>query len=116
MAGQRVLLLVGFFFPGILFSESAKILTLSAFGGSHYLLMDRASQILQKHGHQVTMLWKGNFISSKEISYQVISWLLSENQKEELRKNLDFYSGKICGWMLANLYLPAILSLTLTLY
>jgi hypothetical protein len=32
MAGQRVLLLVGFFFPGILFSESAKILTLSAFG------------------------------------------------------------------------------------
>jgi hypothetical protein len=27
----------------------------------------------------------------EEISYQVISWLLSENQKEELRKNLDFY-------------------------
>ncbi|XP_012662507.1 UDP-glucuronosyltransferase 3A2 [Otolemur garnettii] len=65
MAGQRVLLLVGFFYPGILLSEAAKILTVSTMGGSHYLLMDRVSQILQDHGHNVTMLNKrGNSLMS----------------------------------------------------
>lgn len=32
-------------------------------GGSHYLLLDRVSQILQEHGHNVTMLHQsGKFL------------------------------------------------------
>ncbi|KAF3828669.1 hypothetical protein GH733_004575, partial [Mirounga leonina] len=59
MVGQWTLLLAAFLLPGFLLSEAAKILTVSSLGGSHYLLLDRVSQILQDHGHNVTMLLYG---------------------------------------------------------
>ncbi|XP_045421917.1 UDP-glucuronosyltransferase 3A2-like [Lemur catta] len=91
MAGHWVLLLVGFLLPGILLSEAAKILTMSTLGGSHYLLMDRVSHILQDHGHNVTMLrQRGNSLISdfkeEEKSYQVISWLPPEEYQKEFNK------------------------------
>ncbi|XP_075864084.1 UDP-glucuronosyltransferase 3A2-like isoform X1 [Microcebus murinus] len=96
MAGQRVLLLVGFLLPGILLSEAAKILTVSTIGGSHYLVMDRVSEILQDHGHHVTMLRQGGSsiipdFKEEEKSYQVISWLMPEDYQKEFNKFLSFY-------------------------
>ncbi|XP_047722903.1 UDP-glucuronosyltransferase 3A1-like isoform X4 [Prionailurus viverrinus] len=99
MAGQRVLLLAGFLLPGFLLSEAAKILTVSLVGGSHHLLLDRVSQILQDHGHNVTMLHqRGNsFISEKEISYQVIPWLPPEDCNKGLKNNFDFFIEESLG-------------------
>ncbi|XP_039104203.1 UDP-glucuronosyltransferase 3A2-like isoform X2 [Hyaena hyaena] len=96
MAGQQALLLAGFLLSGFLLSEAAKILTVSSLGGSHYLLLDRVSQILQDHGHNVTMLLYGGdylipSIKKKENAYQVISWLLPEDHEKELKKHFDFY-------------------------
>uniref|UniRef100_A0A8C8XUT9 Uncharacterized protein n=1 Tax=Panthera leo TaxID=9689 RepID=A0A8C8XUT9_PANLE len=94
MAGQRALLLAGFLLPGFLLPEAAEILTVSSLGGSHYLLLDRVSQILQDHGHNVTMLlYGGDYLipKKKENAYQVISWLLPENHEKELKKQFDFY-------------------------
>ncbi|XP_071990944.1 UDP-glucuronosyltransferase 3A1-like [Engystomops pustulosus] len=39
--------------------QGAKILTISFVGGSHYLLMDDISQILQDNGHDVRMFYQG---------------------------------------------------------
>ncbi|XP_063475543.1 UDP-glucuronosyltransferase 3A2-like [Symphalangus syndactylus] len=102
MAGQRVLLLVGFLLPGVLLSEAAKILTISTVGGSHYLLMDRVSQILQDHGHNVTMLnhRRGPFMpdfKKEEKSYQVISWLAPEDHQREFKKSFDFFLEETLG-------------------
>ncbi|XP_019306197.2 UDP-glucuronosyltransferase 3A2-like isoform X2 [Panthera pardus] len=93
MVGQQALLLAGFFLPGFLLSEAAKILTAFALGGSHYLLLDRVSEILQDHGHNVTMLFYGEefLIPEKgETSYKVISWLPPEDHKKEFKKCFDF--------------------------
>ncbi|PNJ67005.1 UGT3A2 isoform 6, partial [Pongo abelii] len=102
MAGQRVLLLVGFLLPGVLLSEAAKILTISTVGGSHYLLMDRVSQILQDHGHNVTMLnhKRGPFMpdfKKEEKSYQIISWLAPEDHQREFKKSFDFFLEETLG-------------------
>ncbi|KAF5912135.1 hypothetical protein HPG69_003410, partial [Diceros bicornis minor] len=56
MSRSRALLLICFILPGLLLSEATKILTLSLVGGSHHLLMDQVTQILQDHAHNVTML------------------------------------------------------------
>ncbi|XP_022349328.1 UDP-glucuronosyltransferase 3A1-like isoform X2 [Enhydra lutris kenyoni] len=97
MAGQWMLLLAAFFLPGFLLSEAAKILTVSSsLGGSHYLLLDRVSQILQDHGHNVTMfLHIEEFLipdfEKRNISYKVISWLPSEDHRKEFKKLFDFF-------------------------
>ncbi|KAF3828585.1 hypothetical protein GH733_004786 [Mirounga leonina] len=70
MVGQWTLLLAAFLLPGFLLSEAAKILTVSSLGGSHYLLLDRVSQILQDHGHNVTMLLYGEeFLIPESLLY-----------------------------------------------
>ncbi|XP_062067694.1 UDP-glucuronosyltransferase 3A2 [Lepus europaeus] len=96
MAGQRALLLGGFLLSGTLLSETAKILTVSTLGGSHYLLVDRVSQILQDHGHNVTMLQqRGNSLMSdfkeEPKSYQVITWLPPQDHRKEFKKCFDFF-------------------------
>ncbi|XP_030187209.1 UDP-glucuronosyltransferase 3A1-like [Lynx canadensis] len=94
MTGQRALLLAGFLLSGFLIPEAAKILTVSSLGGSHYLLLDRVSQILQDHGHNVTMLLYGGdylILKKKENTYQVISWLLPEDHEKELKEHFDSY-------------------------
>ncbi|XP_004422788.1 PREDICTED: UDP-glucuronosyltransferase 3A1 [Ceratotherium simum simum] len=96
MARPWALLLICFLLPGILLSEAAKILTLSLVGGSHHLLMDRVTQILQDHGHNVTMLLhRANLLTSgfkeEEKSYQVIPWLLPEDHYKEFMKFFDFF-------------------------
>ncbi|XP_012591883.2 UDP-glucuronosyltransferase 3A2-like isoform X1 [Microcebus murinus] len=96
MAGRWMLLLLGSLLPGILLSEVAKILTVSTMGGSHYLLMDRVSEILQDHGHNVTMLHQrgDSFISDfkeEEKSYQVMRWFLPEDHQKELNKRFNFF-------------------------
>ncbi|TEA28547.1 hypothetical protein DBR06_SOUSAS2010185 [Sousa chinensis] len=96
MAGQQALLLVGFLLPGLLLSEAAKILTLSLVGGSHFLLVNRVSQILQDHGCNVTMLLqRGNLLppgfTEEEKSYKVINWFLPEDDNKEFKKSLHFF-------------------------
>nr|XP_030699515.2 UDP-glucuronosyltransferase 3A2 [Globicephala melas] len=96
MAGQQALLLVGFLLPGLLLSEAAKILTLSLVGGSHFLLMNRVSQILQDHGCNVTMLLqRGNLLppgfTEEEKSYKVINWFLPEDDNKEFKKSFHFF-------------------------
>ncbi|KAL4684021.1 hypothetical protein H8959_021715 [Pygathrix nigripes] len=96
MAGQRVLLLVGFLLSGVLLSEAAKILTISTMGGSHYLLLNRVSQILQEHGHNVTMLPQSENllipdIKEEEKSYQVIRWFLPEDYQKRMTKHFNSY-------------------------
>ncbi|XP_029797136.1 UDP-glucuronosyltransferase 3A1-like [Suricata suricatta] len=65
-------------------------------GGSHYLLLDRVSEILQDHGHNVTMLSYGEEflipdIEKGEASYEVISWLPPEDHKKEFKKCFEFF-------------------------
>ncbi|XP_040486142.1 UDP-glucuronosyltransferase 3A2-like [Ursus maritimus] len=96
MAGKGMLLLAGFLLPGFLLSEATKILTASSLGGSHYLLLDRVSQILQDHGHNVTMLLYGEeFLipefKKNEISYKVISWLPPEDHRKDFNNTFDFF-------------------------
>nr|XP_006199747.1 UDP-glucuronosyltransferase 3A1 [Vicugna pacos] len=96
MGEQRVLLLVGFLLPGLLLSEAAKILTVSLLDGSHYFLLEQVSQILQDHGHNVTMLVNTGPILDPDLkkkgkSFQVISWFLSEDDVNELRKHFEFF-------------------------
>ncbi|XP_006876608.1 PREDICTED: UDP-glucuronosyltransferase 3A2 [Chrysochloris asiatica] len=94
MAAQRALLLLGFLLFRGLLSEAAKILTVSLVGGSHYLLMDQVSQILQTHGHNVTLFQQqglsliSDFKEEKK-PYQVIKWLPPETFKEEFTKRFD---------------------------
>ncbi|XP_034855036.1 UDP-glucuronosyltransferase 3A1-like isoform X1 [Mirounga leonina] len=98
MARQRALLLAGFLLPGFLLSEAAKILTVSSLGGSHYLLVDRVSQILQDHGHNVTiLLYGGDYVipKKKENTYQVITWLLSEEHEKQLKNYFDFFMTEV---------------------
>ncbi|KAM8813416.1 UDP-glucuronosyltransferase 3A1-like [Rhynchonycteris naso] len=95
MAGQRALLLVGFLLPGLRLSEAAKILTVTFMDGSHYLLMDRVSQILHDHGHNVTMFrQRENSAMSDfkdvEKSYKVITWCPPEDYNKKFKKFLNF--------------------------
>ncbi|XP_036860333.2 UDP-glucuronosyltransferase 3A1-like isoform X1 [Manis javanica] len=95
MARPRALFLLGFLVLGLLPSEAGKILTVSSLGGSHYLLLDRVSQILQDHGHNVTMLHFGRQfmnlkLEMKKTSYQVISWHVHEDHEKDMKKYLDF--------------------------
>ncbi|XP_037654895.1 UDP-glucuronosyltransferase 3A2-like [Choloepus didactylus] len=94
MDGQPVLLLC-FLLPGMLLSDGAKILTVTLVGGSHYLLMDRVSQILQDHGHDVTLLYQGGSLYSdfkgEEKSYQMITWHPPEYYRKEFMKHLNLF-------------------------
>ncbi|XP_008510337.1 UDP-glucuronosyltransferase 3A1-like [Equus przewalskii] len=96
MGSLRALLLISSLLPGLLLSEAAKILTLSLLGGSHFLLMDRVSQILQDHGHNVTMLLqRANLLipgfKEEEKSYQVITWLPPEDYNKEFMNFFDSF-------------------------
>ncbi|CAM9637432.1 unnamed protein product [Rangifer tarandus platyrhynchus] len=99
MAGQQALLLFGFLLPGLLFSEAAKILTVSLVGGSHFLLMNQIAQILQDHGHNVTMLLqRGNLFlpgfKEEEKSYKVFNWFLPEDCNEEFNRSFHSFMEK----------------------
>nr|XP_008510332.1 PREDICTED: UDP-glucuronosyltransferase 3A1-like [Equus przewalskii] len=96
MMRPRVLLLICFLLPGLLPSEAAKILTVSLVGGSHHLLMDRVSQILQDHGHNVTvLLQEGNVLiagfKEEEKSYQIVTWFPPEDDFKEFLKFCEFF-------------------------
>uniref|UniRef100_A0A7N5K0F4 Uncharacterized protein n=1 Tax=Ailuropoda melanoleuca TaxID=9646 RepID=A0A7N5K0F4_AILME len=113
MAWKGMLLLAGFLLPGFLLPEATKILTASSLGGSHYLLLDRVSQILQDHGHNVTMLLYGEefLIPEKnEISYKVISWLPPEDHRKDFNNTFDFFVTEALhgGSLLVSLPLPSL--------
>ncbi|XP_057646028.1 UDP-glucuronosyltransferase 3A1-like [Chionomys nivalis] len=95
MAKHRSWLLVSLFLTEVLLLEAGKILTIATLGGSHYLLMNRVSQILQDNGHNVTKLFnKIMYIpefQEEEISYQVIDWHLPEDQQEEFHNKLNLF-------------------------
>ncbi|XP_037337309.2 UDP-glucuronosyltransferase 3A1-like [Pungitius pungitius] len=70
--------------------ESAKILTVSLIGGSHYLLLDEISNNLHQHGHEVRMLLQlGNPVitgfsyAGHADSYQTTTWSLGEEYIKE---------------------------------
>ncbi|XP_015997936.1 UDP-glucuronosyltransferase 3A1 [Rousettus aegyptiacus] len=98
MAGQRaplLLLLVGLL-PGLLLSEAAKIFTMTSLGGSHYLLMSQVSQVLQDHGHNVTMFYKKDDLymsgfKEEEKSYNVITWFSPEDCDIEFKESAEFF-------------------------
>ncbi|XP_036919069.1 UDP-glucuronosyltransferase 3A1-like isoform X1 [Sturnira hondurensis] len=94
MAGQPVWLLLCLL-SWLPLLEGAKILTLSLFGGSHYLLMDRVSQTLQDHGHDVTFLQSSelSFTSGFKVEkkYQVVVWSPPEDYNQEYKKYVDFF-------------------------
>ncbi|CAO2592376.1 UDP-glucuronosyltransferase 3A1 [Lemmus lemmus] len=87
MAEHRIWLLVSLFLTKVLFLEASKILTIGAMGVSHYRLMNQMSQILQNHGHDVTILLYEKVplpdFKKEEISYEVITWHLPEDQQVE---------------------------------
>ncbi|XP_041487067.1 UDP-glucuronosyltransferase 3A2-like [Microtus oregoni] len=93
MAKHWSWLLVSLCLTEVLLLEAGKILTIATLGGSHYLLMNRLSQILQDNGHNVTkLLNKVIYIpefQEEEISYQVINLDLPEDQQEEFRNKLN---------------------------
>ncbi|XP_076407908.1 UDP-glucuronosyltransferase 3A2-like isoform X1 [Peromyscus maniculatus bairdii] len=88
MAEHRIGILVSLFLLEVLLLDAAKILTISTIGGSHYMLMNRVSQILQDHGHNVTSLLNEKLLypdfKEEKISYQVINWHLSEDKQKEI--------------------------------
>lgn len=95
MPGQWALLLafLGAWLPLL---EGARILTVVLYGGSHYLLMDRVSQILQDHGHEVSFLQQSDLSFppgfKREKTYQTVHWSPPEDFKQEFKKNLDFFT------------------------
>uniref|UniRef100_A0A8C4PPS3 Uncharacterized protein n=1 Tax=Equus asinus asinus TaxID=83772 RepID=A0A8C4PPS3_EQUAS len=119
MMRPRVLLLICFVLPGLLPSEAAKILTVSLVGGSHHLLMDRVSQILQDHGHNVTvLLQEGNVLipgfKEEEKSYQIVTWFPPEDDFKEFWKFCEFFMEEaLAGSHLSPLFLPRLALLIL---
>ncbi|XP_014637072.1 PREDICTED: UDP-glucuronosyltransferase 3A1-like [Ceratotherium simum simum] len=100
MSRSRALLLICFILPGLLLSEATKILTLSLVGGSHHLLMDQVTQILQDHAHNVTMLLQiANLLitgfKEEEKSYQVLTWLPPEDYNKEFKNYFDFFMEEV---------------------
>ncbi|XP_054570300.1 UDP-glucuronosyltransferase 3A2-like [Eptesicus fuscus] len=95
MPGPRALLLalLGSWLPLL---EGARILTVVLYGGSHYLLMDRVSQVLQDHGHDVSFLQQSDLHFppgfKREKTYQTVYWSPPEEFKQEFKKNLDFFT------------------------
>ncbi|GAB5567328.1 UDP-glucuronosyltransferase 3A1-like isoform X1 [Prionailurus iriomotensis] len=87
MAGQQALLLAGFLLSGFLLPEAAEILTVSSLGGSHYLLLDRVSQILQDHGHNVTMLLYGGDYLIPNMSQKIKEEMEFESCQQSNFKN-----------------------------
>ncbi|CAO2592375.1 UDP-glucuronosyltransferase 3A2 [Lemmus lemmus] len=83
MAEHRIWLLVSLFFTEVLFFEASKILTIGATGVSHYRLMNHVSQILQDHGHNVTSLLYEKDLKKENMSYEIITWCLPEDQEKE---------------------------------
>nr|XP_040051944.1 UDP-glucuronosyltransferase 3A1-like [Gasterosteus aculeatus aculeatus] len=70
--------------------ESAKILTVSLIGGSHYLLLDEISNNLHQRGHEVRMLLQlGNPVitgfsyAGRADSYQMTTWSMGEDYVTE---------------------------------
>ncbi|XP_036062820.1 UDP-glucuronosyltransferase 3A2-like [Onychomys torridus] len=90
MAEHRIGILASLFLLEVLLLDAAKILTISTVGGSHYVVINHVSQILQDHGHNVTNLLNEKFIipefKVEKISYQVINWHLSEDKQKEIGK------------------------------
>ncbi|XP_076407901.1 UDP-glucuronosyltransferase 3A1-like [Peromyscus maniculatus bairdii] len=88
MAEHRIGLLVSLFLLEVLLLDAAKILTISTVGGSHYVVINHVSQILQDHGHNVTNLLNEKLIipefKVEKTSYQVINWHLSEDKQKEI--------------------------------
>ncbi|XP_029399741.1 UDP-glucuronosyltransferase 3A1-like [Mus pahari] len=86
MAAHRSWLFVSFFLLEVLLLEAAKILTISTLSTSHYILMNRVSQILHGSGHNVTkLLYEGGDIPdfrNENSSYQIINWRLPEDQQK----------------------------------
>uniref|UniRef100_A0A452U6U4 UDP-glucuronosyltransferase 3A1-like n=1 Tax=Ursus maritimus TaxID=29073 RepID=A0A452U6U4_URSMA len=93
MVGQRTLRLAAFLLSGFLLSEAAQILTISSLGGSHSLLMDQVSHLLQDHGHNVTITNHSGhpWIPLNDISYNVINWLSPEGHRKEFKEYFDFF-------------------------
>nr|XP_036860331.1 UDP-glucuronosyltransferase 3A2-like [Manis javanica] len=81
MAGPRALFLLGFLVPALLLPEAANILTVSSLGGSHYLLFDRVSQILQDHGHNVTMLHFGRQLMIQSMTFVIVEFSYTRQRK-----------------------------------
>ncbi|KAM9254025.1 LOW QUALITY PROTEIN: UDP-glucuronosyltransferase 3A1-like [Dugong dugon] len=86
MAAQQALFLFCLFLPGALLSEAAKILTVSLMGGSHCLLMDQVSRILQDHGHNVTLFQQEGLSLLSGYEYTFILFAVAF---EEYSFNLD---------------------------
>ncbi|XP_068559693.1 UDP-glucuronosyltransferase 3A1-like isoform X1 [Cebidichthys violaceus] len=86
--------------------QSAKILTVSLIGGSHYLLLDEISHNLHEHGHEVRMLLQlGNPVitgfsyAGRADSYQRSTWSLGEKYIREyngwfLEQQTQFLLGR----------------------
>ncbi|XP_078533413.1 UDP-glucuronosyltransferase 3A1-like [Lissotriton helveticus] len=85
------------FIMNALVSRSSKILTLSLVGGSHYLLMSEISHVLQKSGHEVTMLHSGNisipgaskYDHKSASSYKIMTWSVGEESETPLKIIFD---------------------------
>ncbi|XP_029390493.1 UDP-glucuronosyltransferase 3A2-like, partial [Mus pahari] len=88
MAVYRSWLLLSFFLLEVLLLEAAKILTISTLSGSHYMVMNRVTQILHGGGHNVTKLLYENAdipdFSKEKPSYQVLKWHPPEDQNKKL--------------------------------
>ncbi|XP_028917107.1 UDP-glucuronosyltransferase 3A2-like [Ornithorhynchus anatinus] len=99
MAGQGspLLLLACLLLPGLRLCQGAKLLTLSFLGGSHFLLMDEISQLLQEHGHEVRMLQQEGLTlipglkSKRSGTYQITTWSSSEDYKRKYLKDFEDY-------------------------
>ncbi|XP_007951418.1 UDP-glucuronosyltransferase 3A2-like [Orycteropus afer afer] len=100
MTVQNALLLLCLLLRGALLSEAAKILTVSLVGGSHYLLMDQVSQILQDHGHNVTLFQQEGLslipdLKEEKKTYQVIHWLPPEDYRKEFMKHFNSFVEEV---------------------
>ncbi|XP_006902419.1 PREDICTED: UDP-glucuronosyltransferase 3A2, partial [Elephantulus edwardii] len=96
MAARLLRLLLCLLLPGALLSDAAKILTVSLVGGSHYLLMDHVSRILQDHGHNVTMVKQEGLsllsdYKEEKKTYQLLKWFLHEDFKKKYTEYFNFF-------------------------
>ncbi|XP_069483228.1 UDP-glucuronosyltransferase 3A2 [Ambystoma mexicanum] len=93
MARREGVFFCFFFLQNPILSETFKILTLALVGGSHYLLMDEISHVLQDNGHDVTMLLRvGNIMipgfndnGRSVVNYKIIPWSTGEENERAFK-------------------------------
>ncbi|KAG8441603.1 hypothetical protein GDO86_010694 [Hymenochirus boettgeri] len=96
MSAERKIFVLCLLVQQFLLLRGAKILTVSFVGGSHYMLMDKISRILQSNGHEVKMF--SHFVDlSSDVKNQDVpySHIVGKTEEKYVQETLRSFRGNI---------------------